>query len=152
MKIKDFQLELSNWPPKMAPPSGLVQWKRLNIVFTSDGTQSASWQRKRRRSATIRDDEWAPKEWTGDIWFCVMLTPENIVVLRACACSASKLLIFAISRRKTTLSCFSRSPTDFALDQSKQSTWMLVVRSLIEDQRGEPTKNRPQMRSAFCCV
>ena len=27
----------------------------------------------------------------------VMLTPENIVVLRACACSASKLLIFATS-------------------------------------------------------
>ena len=43
-----------------------------------------------------------------------MLTPENIVVLRACACSASKLLIFAISRRKTILNCFSRSPTDFA--------------------------------------
>ena len=47
----------------------------------------------------------------------VMLTSENIVVLRAstlCLHSASKLLIFVTSRRKTTLSCFTRSPTDFA--------------------------------------
>ena len=29
-----------------------------------------------------------------------MLTPENIVILCACACSASKLLIFVISRHK----------------------------------------------------
>ena len=57
----------------------------------------------------------------GDIRFSVMLTSENIVVLRACACSASKLLIFVISRRKTTLSCFSRSPTDFAYLSRKRA-------------------------------
>ena len=53
----------------------------------------------------------------------VMLTPENIVVLRAstlCLHSASKLPIFVISHRKITFSCFARSPTDFALSIVKK--------------------------------
>ena len=45
-----------------------------------------------------------------------MLIPENIVVLRACVCSASKLLIFANSRRKTILYPFflGRLPTSLS--------------------------------------
>ena len=41
-------------------------------------------------------------------------TPENIGVLRACVYSASKLLIFAASRRKRILNPFSRSSANFA--------------------------------------
>ena len=43
----------------------------------------------------------------GRFGVAIMLTPENIVVLRACACSASKLLIFAMSPRKRILNPFS---------------------------------------------
>ena len=45
----------------------------------------------------------------------VMLTPENIVASFASIHSASKLLIFATSRLKTTLSCFARSSANRAL-------------------------------------
>lgn len=43
----------------------------------------------------------------GGLGMAVMLTPENIVVLCACACSASKLLIFATSHWKRILNSFS---------------------------------------------
>ena len=63
-----------------------------------------------------------------------MLTPENIVVLRACVYSASKLLIFATSRRKRILNPFSRSSANLAYligikqmainyDVDRRSTW-----------------------------
>ena len=52
--------------------------------------------------------------WLPLLGNCVMLTSENIVVLCASVHSASKLLIFVTSRRKTTLSCFARSTTNFA--------------------------------------
>ena len=44
----------------------------------------------------------------------VMLTSENIVVLRASIRSASKLLIFVTSHRKRIINPFSRSTTNFA--------------------------------------
>ena len=46
-----------------------------------------------------------------------MLTPENIVALFASIHSASRLLVFATSRLKTTFSCFSRSSTDQAKEE-----------------------------------
>ena len=69
----------------------------------------------------------------------VMLTPENIVVLCACVYSASKLLIFATSRRKRILNPFSRSSTDFAYLIRYEP---MAVNYVIVDQRStwEPTK------------
>ena len=92
------------WPMRLAPPAGLEP--------------ATSWL------TVMRSTDWAKEEYKGNkSVFCsvvrahFMLTPENIVVLCACACSASKLLIFAISRRKRILNPFSRSPTDWAKEE-----------------------------------
>ena len=74
---------------------------------------------------TVRcSTDWAKEEYYGTDpffipWLTVRFTSENIVALRASIHSASKLLIFVISRRKTILNCFSRSPTDWAKEEYK---------------------------------
>ena len=83
----------------LAPPAGLEP--------------ATSWL------TVMRSANWAKEEYL--ICACcrltVMLTPENIVALFASIHSASRLLIFATSRLKTTLSCFARSSANWAKEE-----------------------------------
>ena len=76
-----------------------------------------------------------------------MLTPDNIVVLRACVYSASKLLIFATSTQKRILNPFFEFPLPTSLSPFVVSLWLLIM-LLSGDQHGSQRK-RQVLRPAF---
>ena len=65
----------------LAPPAGLVQTKRLSIVLSNDGAQSANNTRRVYRAGVLRHATASgAKRKQRHQLLTVMLTPENIVV------------------------------------------------------------------------